>query len=610
MKKKITTKDIQRNNLDKSSSPYLLQHTDNPVWWQEWSDDLINYAQSNGKLLFVSVGYATCHWCHVMAHEAFSDIGTANYLNDNFICIKVDREQRPDIDQFLMDFINYQNGRGGWPLNVFITHDLHPVYAFTYAPVVSGDSLQSVKILATSVSEFYKNNKNKIPPFSISEQQFYKSDEGSLGKTLSKYYDPVNGGFGTNQKFPPHSSLLYLLYQPGIDDSPSIMTICTKTLDSMRLRGLNDHLQGGVFRYCIDREWTIPHFEKMLYDQAMALWCYSLAYRVLGNESNKKMAEKILRCLDDSFENDGLYITALDADTGHREGSTYLWSYNELKKVLLPKEFAAFSKAYFISESGNFDDHIHLIRSNESDLTEIEEKLLVHRRKREQPFADDKILCGINALLGISLIQAARFLGKPELEMKAADLIKNLLLRFWDGSKLKHSMFKNKIQDTSFLFDAATMLTAITYLFENDAAWGDMMEKMLVYVDSFHEGSLWIESSSKDFQTVYASNTDHPIPSSISMAEMGLTRAGIMLGREVLPKDYREPFKSDFFNISVMMNKGLFHQIQTANDIAWSKLPVNSIKIRGNSESDCFMGVCHPIGKIISDMNLNSSANV
>ena len=353
--KKLNETDFRRNNLDKSSSPYLLQHTTNPVWWQEWSDDLIRYAVKTKKLLFVSVGYATCHWCHVMAAEAFSDPETANYLNNQFICIKVDREQRPDIDQFLMDFINNQNGRGGWPLNVFMTPELRPVYALTYAPVHSKDLMPSLLSVSEKVHEFFEDNRDNIPSFVSGWNPPDVTNESSLTTTLSKYYDPDNGGFGSGQKFPPHSSLLYLLYQAGLEDSPSIKSICSKTLDAMILRGLNDNLQGGIFRYCVDREWTIPHFEKMLYDQAMALWCFSLAYRVIGKETYKNMAEKILKCLDEWFKIEGLYITAYDADTEHKEGATYLWSYEQLKNELLPEEFEKFSNTYFIDKTGNFE---------------------------------------------------------------------------------------------------------------------------------------------------------------------------------------------------------------------------------------------------------------
>jgi uncharacterized protein len=594
---KINEYYIKRNNLDKSLSPYLLQHTDNPIWWQEWSDELIGYALSNKKILFVSVGYTTCHWCHVMASGAFSDSKTADYLNNNYICIKVDREQRPDIDQLLMDFINNQNGRGGWPLNVFMTPDFRPVYALTYAPAESEDSMNSLLYIAEKVHEFCEENLDKIPPFYSVEHQPAVAEESSIVKTLSKYYDSENGGFGTGQKFPPHSSLLYLLYQSGVEDSPSIKTICIKTLDAMQKRGLNDHLQGGIFRYCVDREWTVPHFEKMLYDQAMALWCYSLAYRVIGNESYRLMAEKILRCLDECFLRDGLYITGLDADTDHKEGDTYLWNYDELKNILSRDEFEDFSRTYFVDPSGNFEGTIHLIRLNDSPLTGIEEKLLTVRRQRKQPQVDEKILSGINALLAIAMLQAARYLDRPDLEKQSSDLVLNILNKFWNGKTLKHSYYKGQFQDLNFLFDAAALLTSLSMLYEEDKSWGNLMSSMTPYLETFKEGSRWKESSASDFQTVYASWSDHPIPSSVSLAEMALIRIGLLTGKEPEFSDYREPFISDFYNITVMISNGLFHLFESTKNLSWNDLPVNSLKIEGNSETDCFMGTCSRLGK-------------
>jgi uncharacterized protein YyaL (SSP411 family) len=595
--KKIDEKTIRRNNLDRSSSPYLLQHSGNPVWWQEWSDELLSFALSSDKLLFVSVGYATCHWCHVMASEAFSDPDTASYLNSHYICIKVDREQRPDIDQFLMDFINNQNGSGGWPLNVFMTPDFRPVYALTYAPVSSKDSMHSFLIIAQKVLEFYENNRDKIPPFGTSGDPPDVAEEKSLLRTLSKYYDAQNGGFGSSQKFPPHSSLLFLLHQLAIDESPLIKTICSKTLDSMSLKGLNDHLQGGIFRYCVDREWTIPHFEKMLYDQAMALWCFSLAYRIIGKPAYKTMAEKILKCLEECFKFEGLYISGLDADTEHVEGATYLWSYEQLKAELLPEEFEKLAQSYYISRSGNFEGLIHLLRSNDNPLDYIEDKLLSVRRKRKQPSKDGKILCGINALLAIALSQAGRYLERPDLEKNAAGLIRTLLDRFWDGNKLLHSYYNGVFPEQSFLFDAAAILNAITMLYENDVSWISTMTRMTQYVESFKEKDKWRESSAVDFQTVYASWSDHPVPSSVSLAEMGLTRVAILTGKNYQSIQYREPFKSDFYNISVMMNNGLFHLIESEKDLLWYRVPVNSVRIPGKQETDCFMGTCRPLEK-------------
>ncbi len=586
---------LNRNNLDKSSSPYLLQHTENPVWWQEWNDDLIRYAVKINKPLFVSVGYATCHWCHVMAAEAFSDKNTAAYLNDHFICIKVDREQRPDIDQYMMDFINQQNGRGGWPLNVFLTPSLHPVFALTYAPLASRDSMNSLLAVAEKVFEYFENNTGKIPPFESVGNQSPVADEKTLIKKLSEYYDPENGGFGSGQKFPSHSTILYLLYQLSIGDSPSIKTICTKTLDAIRLKGLNDHLQGGIFRYCVDNEWTIPHFEKMLYDQAMALWVYSLAYKVIGDPEYKIMAEKISKCLEESFKVDGFYISAHDADTGHKEGATYLWSYEQLIDELNPDEFARFSETFFINKSGNFEGLIHLIKQKDTVLDTIESKLLLIRKSRIQPSSDDKILCGINSLLAVCMIQSGRLIGNHALEESASILVHNIISRFWDGKSLSHSFFKGILQKQGFLFDAAALLTSISLLYESNTGWRSNMDALVHYVESFRVGEKWVESHAEDFQAVYASWFDQPIPSSVSLATMGLARAALLTGKEIMPLEYRHPFQSDFYNLAAMIHNGSFHIYTSKKILAWDLLPGNSIQLPGEHEQDCYMGTCSPL---------------
>lgn len=586
---------FNRNNLDNSSSPYLLQHSSNPVWWQEWGSEVLEYAVSENKPLLVSVGYATCHWCHVMALEAFSDSATADYLNSNFICIKVDREQRPDIDQFMMDFINSQNGRGGWPLNVFLTPSLRPVFAMTYAPAIARDSMLSFLSVCDQVKAYYDKNKNSIAEFVPKENLSQLTDESSLFQALSQYYDSENGGFGNGQKFPSHATLLYLLYQLAIDDSPSIKTICTKTLDVMILRGIHDHLQGGIYRYCVDREWTIPHFEKMLYDQTMALWVYSLGYSVTGKVEYKSMAEGIIRCLEESFKSDGLYISAHDADTNHKEGATYVWSYDELREALTPAEFEKFSESYIVTKHGNFEGENHLLRKNSFLLREIENKLLFIRRERKQPAPDKKILCGINALTGIALIQAARLLDKPELEINAARIIDRILKLFWDGKNLGHSSFNGMVQKQSFLSDAAPLLTAITMLSETDPGWIPQMKIFKEYVESFRDDGKWIESHAKDFQKVYASCFDHPFPSAVSLAEMGLSRAAIISGTELTLREYRQPFQSDFYNITSMINDGQFHILTTKNPVSWSKLAANTIQVRGEIETDCFSGTCRPL---------------
>ena len=583
---------FRRNNLDRSSSPYLLQHSDNPVWWQDWNSEVTGLAISENKPMLVSSGYSTCHWCHVMAAEAFSDAETARYLNENFICIKIDREQRPDIDQYLMNFIQAQSGSGGWPLNVFLTPDSRPVLAVTYAPVKNQGNRMSFLEIASRVNEYLKSGTDNIYPFDAVGEDPPIVPENSLIQDIAAYFDDEYGGFGTGQKFPPHSVLLFLLHHLSVKKDAEAEKMSTSTLDAMMRGGLTDHLQGGIFRYCVDRKWTIPHFEKMLYDQALSLWTYSLAYKVTGSEDYAFMAERILKCLEECFEENGLYVTAFDADTDHHEGATYLWTRKEIMDHLGEEDFALFCDTYEISEEGNFEGKNHLLRKTNCSLDEIEQKLLEVRKKRKQPSADNKILSGINALLAVAMIQAGRLLDKPDLETKAEELVKKLLDTFWDGQSLGHSYFNGMLQQQSFLSDAGAILTAVTMLYETDEKWKETMELLAAYLESFREDDIWIESRSDDFRAIPASWTDQPIPSGVSMAETGLTRYAILTGKEISPSPFRRAIQSDFYNINALMRNDLFHLFTSKEPLAWNGLPANTLQKRGEPETVCYNKVC------------------
>ncbi len=312
------TSNFKRNNLDKATSPYLLQHKDNPIHWQEWSKDVLEYARKKNKLLFVSVGYATCHWCHVMAQEAFSNKEIAGVLNEHFVSIKVDREQRPDIDHYLMAFMQETHGQGGWPLNVFLTPDVQPFFAATYMPAESRYGLSRFLDVLHNVQEMYSSQKGDIqkylPPISQEEHH----EEGQIIQSIKDHF--MNNTFGA--QFPPYNTLLFLLSYYEQKKDTEIKEIIEKILDVIATRGLHDHLQGGFYRYCVDAAWMIPHFEKMLYDQAMMLWVYSVAYKILRKPEYKTVVEKIRECLEETYA-DGLYYAAHDADTDHNEGDTY-----------------------------------------------------------------------------------------------------------------------------------------------------------------------------------------------------------------------------------------------------------------------------------------------
>jgi len=587
--------DLKRNNLDRSSSPYLRQHLDNPVWWQEWGGGVLQEAARQNKPLFVSVGYSTCHWCHVMANEAFSDPATAEFLNQNFVCIKVDRETRPDIDQHLMQFMQAQSGGGGWPLNVFLAPDLRPIFALTYAPAIARGGMLPLRAVAGKVLEYFIVHSDEVRPFALAPARPEAAPEGRLPAELLAGFDPLHGGFGLGAKFPPHSTLLYMLYRLCVEAHPGLEHACRLTLDAMRRRGLHDHLQGGIFRYCVDREWTIPHFEKMLYDQALALWSYSLAHKALGDAAFRETALGVIRCLEETFAMGDLFATAIDADTEHHEGATYVWRAEEIRSALTAEEYRRFASSYRLPEKGNFEGAIHLIRGDDRSLGEIEGKLLALRRGRMQPFRDEKILCGINALTACALVQAGRLLGCPALEEKAARTVKKLLAVFWDGSVLAHSLFCEQLQRQGFLSDAGALLLAVTMLRESADGWQDAMSALAGYTASFKREGGWVESSLADFQEVPASWFDHPVPSSVSLAVLALERAAVLDGAAPERREYLAAHQSDFYNVAAMFTQGLFHHVHSPRPLDWLRLPANSIQIRDNNEADCYRGSCRPL---------------
>jgi hypothetical protein len=587
--------DLARNNLDRSSSPYLRQHRDNPVWWQEWSAEIAATAAAQGKPLFVSVGYSTCHWCHVMAAEAFSDPDTARFLNDHFLCVKVDRETRPDIDQYLMRFAQEQNGGGGWPLNVFLTSDLRPVLALTYAPARPRQGMASLLLIAQRVLEYVRGHDREIVPFHLREEAPATAARERIADGLLALFDPRDGGFGAGPKFPPHSTLLYLLYSLCVEPHPGLERAGRLTLERMRRGGLHDHLQGGIYRYCVDREWTVPHFEKMLYDQAMALWWSALAARVLGDEAQARMAAGVVRCLEETFALDGLFAAAFDADTGHREGATYLWDAGEIEDALTPEEFSDFRRSYRLPTGGNFHGAVHLARLDDRPLPAVEEKLLARRRLRPQPGRDDKLLCGINALVACALTQAARLLGRPAWEERAAGVVRRLLEVFWDGRRLAHCLAAGELQQQEFLEDAAALLLAVTLLREGDDSWAAVMDRLGAYLASFRRQGRWIASAAADFREIDASWFDHPLPSPVSLAALATARAAVLEGGTAGVVDYRQPHQCDFFNVVALFTRGLFHQFHAPRPLDWRRLPPNSIQVRSARESDCYDGACRPI---------------
>jgi len=585
-----------RNNLDRAASPYLQQHRDNPVHWQEWKPEVLKHARRLDRPLLVSVGYSTCHWCHVMAREAFSDQDVAEYLNRHFISIKVDREERPDIDQYLMKFLVARTGQGGWPLNVFLTPDLKPVTALTYAATRSRYGLPAFLDILQKVKRYYGQNKNAIRSFDPSSREPVSVAEERILEILVQNFDGEHGGFGFRQKFPPHCTLLFMLHYYVENPDSRLETMITRTLDAMRLGGLHDHLQGGFFRYCVDREWRIPHFEKMLYDQALLLWIYSRAFAVFQNPGYRAAAEGILGCLEDTFSSAGLYVSGHDADTDHREGQTYLWDYRELKQNLTGGELKILQDCYLISAGGNFEGKNHLRKrrmETPPELKKVEGKLLRIRKAKKQSFRDDKIVTSWNCLAGIALIHAGRYLHNRDPLLRAQSLYSRLKNVNRSGNELIHSSLKKRKNDAAFLEDHAALLLLITFLQEETRSHGEDLAEWSEKIREFQIDGKWLESRNPDFIPVEADAFDHPTPSSVSLAELALTRAAALSGKEYLDDtEFKTPLHHDFLNIAVMIRKGLFHLITSPDKIDWKDLPFNSLQKPGSPFSDCHKGTC------------------
>ena len=632
--------DFRRNNLDQAASPYLRQHRENPVWWQEWNQSTLDYARENDRILLVSVGYSTCHWCHVMARGAFSDAECAAILNEHFVSIKVDREQRPDIDRYLMSFLVATTGSGGWPLNAFLTPDGRPFYAMTYASAEAGVRTPAFADILRQVAQFYRQRRDDLKPFELTAkysaasdaaralaagagagstagpilESFEPADESQIAEhatVLQKAFDRGFGGFGSSQKFPPHSTLLSMLYAASATGNETMLAMATETLDAMMTRGLHDHLQGGFFRYTVDRQWTIPHFEKMLYDQAMLLWAYSLAFGCTGRAGYRETAEGVLTSLEDTFRIGDLYAAGHDADTDHREGATYLWSLEEIEGILDETERDAFLRVFAVTKDGNFEGRSHLIRQlapgydhdaavpahrrpDRGALDSAVEKLLRTRRTRPQPSRDDKLITSWNALAACGLVAAHRHLGAERAFGRALGIARTLTGDFLVGGRLAHARIGDELQRDAFLSDHAALLLLLTFLGEETDEFTEQTEILRDAVLSFQRDGTWVESDTADFAAIPAEVFDQPVPSSVALAEMALLRTQIAAHDEYAARPFADPLGRGFLNITALQSRGYFAVVESPEPVPWDRLPPHSIQVRGGNRVTCHRGVCFP----------------
>lgn len=583
------------NRLQHEKSPYLLQHKNNPVDWFPWGEEAFEKAKSENKPVFLSIGYATCHWCHVMEHESFEDKDIASQLNDNFINIKVDREERPDIDSTYMTVCQMITGQGGWPLTIIMTPDKRPFFAGTYIPKEAKFQRIGLKQLIPGISGMWKNEPEKIQKATESIQDgFNKSLEFESGlfpgleavdyaaEQLTMRYDEKFGGFGSSPKFPSPHNLNFLLRQWYATGEDRFKDAVENTLIKMRLGGIWDHIGFGFHRYSTDREWLVPHFEKMLYDQALLMDSYTEGWQVTGNPLFKQTVYEIADYVERKLtDKDGGFFSAEDADTDNEEGKFYIWSEDEINQIL-DQENATFLKSAFnFSAEGNYEDeatkqktgknipHLTKILSGKENslFKEIRDDVLSQRETRNHPLLDDKILADWNALMISALAKAGKVFGEKRFisaAEKAFEFIQHNMIK---DHVLYHRFKEGETSIHAFADDYAFLIQASIELYEStfDTKY---LEHGIAQADKFIS-EFWDYDNGGFFLTHHKSEEllgrqkqiyDGAIPSSNSIAMLSFIKLSRITGNpdyENYANSIGEYFSSDLIRSGSSITHGL-----------------------------------------------------
>lgn len=501
------------NHLVNETSPYLLQHAYNPVDWYPWGDEAFEKARNEDKPIVISIGYAACHWCHVMEHESFEDSTIAAYMNEHFVSIKVDREERPDVDQIYMNAAQLITGRGGWPLNAFALPDGKPFYAGTYFP--KDEWMQ----LLEKINDLYQNDKERLVEsaekitegikesdlvsLDRGEREYTKAELESFYSTFKDRIDFKKGGFLGAPKFPLPVSWKYLLQYGHLTGNVEALEAVKTSLDQMAYGGIYDQLGGGFARYSVDADWFAPHFEKMLYDNGQLVSLYAMAYQAFKDPLYKEIVEETIEFTDRELSHDnGGFFSSLDADSEGEEGMFYVWTWHELSEVLNEKELDLAKDYYRLEKNGNWEEDKNILIRNDdpsdvasdhdlslgeldSVLAGIEQKLFHQRSQRERPGTDDKVLASWNALMCNGLLDAYRVLDQKEYLDRA---IRNAYFVLQNMSMEDGGLYRNfkegKANIPGFLDDYANWINALTNLYQAtfDQKWLDEAARLTDYV--------------------------------------------------------------------------------------------------------------------------------
>src|SRR3954452_6690852 len=559
------------NRLAKESSPYLLQHQHNPVDWFAWGNEAIEKAQREDKPIFLSIGYSACHWCHVMEHESFENEAIARVLNENFVPIKVDREERPDLDQIYMNAAQMLTGHGGWPMSVFLTPQLKPFYGGTYWPPHSSRGMPGFDQILAGVRDAWKNRRDQA--LTAAEQltaELQNVGAGGEGESnglvvdlidaaatqLRRSFDSTYGGFGQAPKFPHPMDLQLLLRTGQRNGQQAPVDMVRLTLDRMAAGGIYDHLGGGFARYSVDARWLVPHFEKMLYDNALLAGAYLDAYLVTGDANYARVLRETLNYVirDMTHPGGGFYSTE-DADSEGHEGLFYTWTPDEIEAVLGDERGATFGRVYDVSDVGNFEGRnilnfpktleqcASILRREPRDLAaelaESRAKLFAVREKRVRPGRDDKVIVAWNGLMIDSMARAGAALNEPEYVITADEVASFILSRLRrDDGRLLHSWRNNQAKLDAYLDDYAALANGLVSVYEGNfkERWIDeavaLMDVVLEkFADADGGGFFYTAADHEQLITRTKELTDSSIPSGNSLAATVLLRLGRLLGR-------------------------------------------------------------------------------
>ncbi|MEX1121452.1 MAG: thioredoxin domain-containing protein, partial [Balneolales bacterium] len=485
------------NKLISETSPYLLQHAYNPVEWYPWGDEALNRARDENKLIFLSIGYSSCHWCHVMEHESFEDANTAKLMNENFINIKVDREERPDLDSVYMEAVQMMTGQGGWPLNVWLTPDQIPVFGGTYFPPHSMHGRPDFRTILERLADMYEKDPASVKQQAgkmaeaLQQDLYSRISPGTVNRQLledaftsyKNSYEPRHGGFSDAPKFPAAMGIEFLLRYHHFSGDKEAKQMALHSLDQMIMGGIYDQIGGGFHRYSTDAEWLAPHFEKMLYDNALLLSALCDAWQITNKQLYKDTIYETFGWLTREMTSaEGGFYSALDADTEGAEGKFYVWREEEITALLNGQDFDFFKTVYSVSPKGNWEDKTILNRSKSLEehagdftinsdslkrsLDRSKQILLEERDKRTRPGLDDKIITSWNAMMIKSLCKCYKVFGDEAFKKTAVQNAEMLIGKLLQGDVLNRTYKDGIAKQHGFLDDYALFSEALSYVFE------------------------------------------------------------------------------------------------------------------------------------------------